>query len=800
MRRAIASSLVLLFISCVLAGSALAQTLPLPPERVRVVEAGAEPVITTITLATTSPTQYRPVELRLALESGAALHYYPFSPVADGYGDPTGITVDATVTAPSGAVFTVPAFWYVPYRREAVGATGEAWGVAGHGAWTVRFLPRETGLYHVRVAVTDQGGTATSPEFQVVVSGSGGRGLVRVNAADPRFLTYENGDDFLPIGEGRQWTPDIKRLTLSYDEAFASDAANGVNLTRIWDQNDGYNLSIEGSDAVWEPRWSQFTQALGIELAQPYRGRRAARFASPTSAVTEGYYQRVAVLPNTSYTLTALVRTDAMSGTGAVISLGASSHLSPGPARSTARTGTGDWAPVSVTMTTGASERSLGVFVGGVAARGTAWFDAVTLVAAGSTVNVLSDPDFERHFPRADRGNDPEDPTVNRSVPKGTWINQWAAAKLDAILDAAATHGIAVQLCMHGDVYWTWDATIWGDNYATANGYKVSWLDERHVGYWKRNLRYRIARWGASPSLLAWELWNEHGNIPVSGTEPDVVVFQFYQQVVPFIAATDPFDHLITTSQGSQAYSPLFWTSLPFGLANYHDYITTALQRHPASWTNDATMFVYQNANDLVQRWPAGAARLPFIWGEIGTLTVWDVADPVATQGVGGANTRHAFVWAGAFSPVFAGPIDWYTVPKAASTRALRAFFEGERYSRSGWTTFATSDVGGSGITVSDARLRVLALRSADQGRLLAWLEHRDATWARIARDGISPTPFTGTFTGPSLVSGVYRIEWWDTRAGTVLSTSQVNHPGGAMTVSLAAPLSSDVAVKIEKL
>ena len=52
MRRALAPSLVLLFISCVLAGSALAQTLPLPPERVRVVEAGAEPVITTCLLYT----------------------------------------------------------------------------------------------------------------------------------------------------------------------------------------------------------------------------------------------------------------------------------------------------------------------------------------------------------------------------------------------------------------------------------------------------------------------------------------------------------------------------------------------------------------------------------------------------------------------------------------------------------------------------------------------------------------------------------------------------------------------------
>ena len=112
MRRALAPSLVLLFVSCALVGSALAQTLPLPPERVRLVDAGAEPVITTITQVTTSPTQFRPVELRVAVESGAALLYYPFSPVADGYGDPTGITVDATVTAPGGAVFTVPAFWY----------------------------------------------------------------------------------------------------------------------------------------------------------------------------------------------------------------------------------------------------------------------------------------------------------------------------------------------------------------------------------------------------------------------------------------------------------------------------------------------------------------------------------------------------------------------------------------------------------------------------------------------------------------------------------------------------------------
>ena len=94
------------------------------------------------------------------------------------------------------------------------------------------------------------------------VAASDRRGFLRVNADDPRFLRYDNGDDFLPIAEGRQWAPQERRRALSYADAFAADAASGVNLTRIWDQNDSYNLSIEGADPVWTPTWSQFTPGL----------------------------------------------------------------------------------------------------------------------------------------------------------------------------------------------------------------------------------------------------------------------------------------------------------------------------------------------------------------------------------------------------------------------------------------------------------------------------------------------------------------------------------------------------------
>ena len=56
------------------------------------------------------------------------------------------------------------------------------------------------------------------------------------------------------------------------------------------------------------------------------------------------------------------------------------------------------------------------------------------------------------------------------------------------------------------------------------------------LGYWQRNYRYRIARWGYSPAVLAWEVWNEHGLIDVPSD-----LQQFYTRLGAFVAATDPY-------------------------------------------------------------------------------------------------------------------------------------------------------------------------------------------------------------------------------------------------------------------
>ena len=427
------------------------------------------------------------------------------------------------------------------------------------------------------------------------------------------------------------------------------------------------------------------------------------------------------------------------------------------------------------------------------------WIDDVALTPitnAGDGANAVSDPGFERHFPKADAGNDPEDPAVARTVPKGTAINQWSAFQLDRILAAAEAHGIAVQLCSHGDVYWTWDATVNDGDYAKATGMQTGWLDPRRLGYWQRNYRYRIARWGASPALFAWEVWNEHGPIDVPSD-----LQRFYQHLGAFVAATDPYRHPFTTSQWSQAYSPRFWTTTPTDLVNYHDYVTTENRRHDPALSDDAAAFVYRLADGLVADWPADAPRKPIVWGEIGTLKTWDVNDPRLTTGAAGTQTRHQFLWAGLFSPALTSPIDWQTVPKADTTRALHAFMAGEPWTSAGWRPFATPDLeprAATALPPPTAAVRVMALVDRGSTRLLAWLQHREATWANLVA-GRHPRPLSGAFSTPDLAPGSYVVEWWNTYTGAIAATRRLEHRGGSMTLSWPAPLIDDVAVKVRR-
>jgi hypothetical protein len=378
-------------------------------------------------------------------------------------------------------------------------------------------------------------------------------------------------------------------------------------------------------------------------------------------------------------------------------------------------------------------------------------------------------------------------------------MNQRGNYEEDRIIESAEQNGVYIILGSHGDPYWIWDASVYNEGW---NPNPVAFDNAAHVRYWQRNFRYRVARWGYSTAIVAWELWNEHGHVPV-----DTGAYRFYQQYGQYQLQTDPYGHLRTTSQGSQAWSPALWESPAFDIASYHDYMM--ISRYPAELNYDAANFVYRFAQCLRTTtarscglslgdgtsWN-GTAK-PIFWGELDTGTSqWNQANI-------NAKATHDIRWAGLFSPIGMAPIDWYwdqqsadfVATKHAEAGIASRYFQGVDYAGLRFTYLASDDVRNTSqsVPVSNAKLRVLAMRSANGAQAFAWVQNRDnARWDQ----GVNNTPLSATFTINQMANGNYQVEIWDTYTGQVSNGGVVTANNGAVTVQVNN-LTKDVAIKI---
>jgi hypothetical protein len=153
--------------------------------------------------------------------------------------------------------------------------------------------------------------------------------------------------------------------------------------------------------------------------------------------------------------------------------------------------------------------------------------------------------------------------------------------KLDRIIELAEQKGIAIQLVLqhHGQFSTTTDSN-WRDNpYNIANAsYDGGFLqhaedfftDREAIRLTRNKYRYIVARWGYSPAILAWELWNE-----VQYTDgwqknrPSVVAW--HEEMADYLGALDPFDHLVTTSSDSTGFDAL-WSLDGIDVVQVHHY------------------------------------------------------------------------------------------------------------------------------------------------------------------------------------------------------------------------------------
>ncbi len=179
--------------------------------------------------------------------------------------DPNQVRVDAEFREPGGRVVRTPGFVYQDYEREILPGGEERRTAVGPQEWRVRFTPTVPGEWRWRWLHATQDREQASASEKVhewerfVVGpappastghirrrqdvpgestlggqaplGRPGLGFIRRSEKDPRYLVFDDGTPFVPVGENMSWSN--RRLAL-YEEWIPKLAAAGGNYIRLW--------------------------------------------------------------------------------------------------------------------------------------------------------------------------------------------------------------------------------------------------------------------------------------------------------------------------------------------------------------------------------------------------------------------------------------------------------------------------------------------------------------------------------------------------------------------------------------
>ena len=160
------------------------------------------------------------------------------------------------------------------------------------------------------------------------------------------------------------------------------------------------------------------------------------------------------------------------------------------------------------------------------------------------------------------------------------------ARRWDKIIEAAQKNGIYFQMTLQHHGQYASRAGFrfssntdpnWQDNpWNAANGGFLKdpvdfFTDAQARKLTKRKYYYLVARYGYSPNILAWELFNEVENTDASRGKLIQDITMWHQEMAFFIRQYDGYHHLITTSaaNGNPLDSPL-WESMDY--AQVHMY------------------------------------------------------------------------------------------------------------------------------------------------------------------------------------------------------------------------------------
>ncbi len=124
------------------------------------------------------------------------------------------------------------------------------------------------------------------------------------------------------------------------------------------------------------------------------------------------------------------------------------------------------------------------------------------------------------------------------------FYNPSAIAKLDRMLVLSDSLNLYVMLTLGMGA-----SNVRDGGFATSNA--DFFVNPKSKILYKNRLRFFIARWGYSPNIAAWELFNEIDNVQFGNAANPInaqSIVQWHDEMSAYIKQIDPYKHLVTTS------------------------------------------------------------------------------------------------------------------------------------------------------------------------------------------------------------------------------------------------------------
>ncbi|HEY3936892.1 MAG TPA: DUF5060 domain-containing protein [Bryobacteraceae bacterium] len=369
------------------------------------------------------------------------------------------------------------------------------------------------------------------------------------------------------------------------------------------------------------------------------------------------------------------------------------------------------------------------------------------------------------------------------------------AWKFDKVLELSEQNGIYQKICIdyvryispRGEPRKTFDPEE--NAYSASNGGPCHNMRDFFAlpearRMFKNRLRYIVARWGYSTHVLAWELWNEIGSADKNASGDHALIVNWNREMCDYLQSIDP-NHMTTNSLSSTEVWPEMWKLPENEFAQMHGYY----------YFSDEMKRDAKDMAGFMIKWLAEIDHYnkPYLFAEFGI-----VPDKPDTRGLWDRDPEGVHMHNGLWAPLAdgaagTGMLWWwfnYIDPKNLyfQFHPVAEFVKGIP-----WTTenFKKAEV-------ESSDLNLLALGLLGKDLVLLWLENRQHTWWNVAQNNPIPPVNNATITVKGVRAGRYRVEYFDTWKGGVVSKTRLRVKNNE--IHIAVPTTRrDIAVKLSR-